>query len=496
MALFGGLFGGGNNSVGTSGRAVDSGDAIYGNDELLGAYKELTYAECKDIYRYWALGKRMATSLPQFAMSAGRTLRCGFNIPEANEALKKTAMEIEAEQTAFQAAVYARIYGISFIFAAGELKPNEPMGYEYMQSGKAFKLNVLDPLANGGNCQIDIDPLSPTFQKPLYTFIQGQQAHSQRVKVCQNDIPLYLKFTPSNFSFATPSIYQNMTLLIRSWNRAIISLQRMATKASALIVKSKDNGNLTNALNKYAMGVNLELIRSMENDGIGQIKVGEDVTFFGLNGVNEIDVIIQKIQNSLMMALGDTPSGILLDQYLSSGFSDGDNDMKTIVIAVERFRNNVLTPIYNFIDKFIQYRAYTPELLNYIKQNYEYFAKMSLDEILAELMQSYNFEYGEIYPQTDNERADTIGKRLDSVTKLKELGVDINQLEASINSIDAFGSEIKYTIDPNRLFLQDFYDGGLEKDDSEYDRERDTENNEVAKGIDTRDSENNKGRQK
>ena len=480
-----------------SSSATDSGNASYdARDELLGAFKDLSYEECRDIYRYWALGKRMATSLPQFAMSAGRTLRCGFDIPEANQALADVSREIECEQVAFQAAVYARIYGISFIYASGEIEPELPIDFEYMQSGKPFKFNVLDPLANGGSVQIDLDPLSPTFQKPLGTFIQGRAAHSNRVKVCQNDLPLYLKFTPSNHSFASPSIYQNMTLLIRSWNRAIISLQRMATKGSALVLKSKDGGNLTNALNKAAMGLNLELLRSMENDGIGQIKVGEDVSFFGLQGVQEIDIIIQKIQNALMMALGDTPSGILLDQYLSSGFSDGDNDMKTIVIAVERFRNNVLTPIYNFIDKFICYRAYTPELLNYIKNNYDYFAKMSELEIFEELMSSFNFEYGEVYPQTDNERADTIGKRLDSVIKLKELGVEVNQLEASINAIDAFGSEIKYNIDAERLFMQDFYTSGGEENQLDYDREAYKKNSEVAKGIDTRDSENNHGQSK
>lgn len=458
--------------------ATDSGDAEYKNDELLGAYRDLTYIECRDIYRYWGLGKRMANALPQFAMSAGRKLRCGFNIPDADRALEKARNELDVESVAFRTAVYSRIYGISFIFASGENEPTEPIDYEYMQSGRAFKFNVLDPLANGGAVQIDLDPLSPTFSQPIDLRVQGKEVHSQRISVCVNDIPLYLKFTPSNFSFSGPSIYQNMTLLIRSWNRAIISIQRLATKASALILKAKDTGAVTNAVQNYAMQRNLEFIRKIENDGIASIKVGEELEFFQLTGVKEIDTIIQKIQNALMMALSDTPSGILLDNYLSTGLADGDNDMKTIIISVEKFRKDVLAPIYRFVDKYVCYKAYTPELIAYIKSEYEPFKDMTESEIFEELMQGYHFEWNEIYPQSENEKADTANKRLTNITMLKELGVTADDIEGAVNSSDLFG-EMTFTVDPELLAQQDIMRTHTSR----------VESREWAKGIDTKDTE-------
>lgn len=464
------------NTMGTG--ATDSGDAEYQNDELLGAYRDLTYAECRDIYRYWALGKRMATALPQFAMSAGRKLRCGFNIPDADRALEKARHELDVESVAFRTAVYSRIYGISFLFASSALKPKDPIDYEYMQSNEPFKFNVLDPLANGGAVQMDLDPLSPTFSQPIDLRVQGRKVHSQRIFCCVNDIPLYLKFTPSTFSFSGPSIYQNMTLLIRSWNRAIISIQRLATKASALILKAKDSGAVTNAVQNYAMQRNLEFIRKIENDGIASIKVGEELEFFQLTGVKEVDTIIQKIQNALMMALSDTPSGILLDNYLSTGLADGDNDMKTIIIAVEKFRKDVLAPIYRFVDKYVCYKAYTPELLAYIKSEYEPFKDMTESEILEELMQSYTFEWNEIYPQSENEKSDTANKRLTNITMLKELGVGADDIEGAINSSDLFG-DMTFTVDPELLAQQDIMRTHTSR----------TESREWPKGIDTRDTE-------
>lgn len=472
--IFGNWFGYGKANT----MATDAGDAEYTNDELLGAYKDLSYLECRDIYRYWALGKRMATALPNFAMSAGRRLRCGFNIPEANKALENAAHELDIEGTTFRTTVYSRIYGISFIYACGEKNPKEAIDYDYIQSGKVFKFNVLDPLAHGGYVIIDNEPLSPTFSQPIDLRIQGKKIHSQRLCVVMNDLPLYLKFTPSNFSFSGPSIYQNMTLLIRSWNRAIISIQRLATKASAMILKAKDSGGITNAVQNYAMHKNLEMIRRIENDGIASIKVGEDLEFFSLTGVKEIDTIIQKIQNGLMMALSDTPSGILLDTYLSTGLADGDNDMKTIIIAVDKFRKDVLTPIYKFLDKYMCYKAYTPELLKYIKENYDYFSEMTLDEILQELMQGYHFEFNDIYPQTENEQSDTQGKKLDNIIKLKELGVELDDLESAINEVNMFNG-IEFNINEERLDYQDMIRTHTSRTDA----------TEWAKGIDTKDTE-------
>lgn len=458
--------------------ASDSGDAYYENNELLGAYKDLTYIECRDIYRYWALGKRMATALPNFAMSAGRVMKCGFDIPEANKALIEASLELDIESVAHRASVYARIYGISFIYASSEIKSNKAINYEYMQSGKPFKFNILDPLSAGGQIIIDNEPLSPTFSLPIDLRIQGNKIHNQRLQICTNDIPLYLKFNPSSYSFGGPSIYQNMTLLIRSWNRAIISIQRLATKASAMILKAKDSGGVTNAVQNYAMQKNLEFIRRIENDGIASIKVGEELEFFQLTGIKEIDTIIQKIQNALMMALNDTPSGILLDNYLSTGLADGDNDMKAIIIAVEKFRKDVLTPIYKFLDKYIQYKAYTPELLDYIRNNYDYFTEMTNDEILSELLQAYSFSFNDIYPQTENEQADTNSKRLDNIIKLKELGVEIDDIESAINEANMFNG-IDFTINEERLEYQDIIRTHTSR----------TESSEWAKGIDSKDTE-------
>lgn len=417
----------------------DAGDSYYTNSPLLGAYRDLTYEECRDIYRYWPLGKRVASALPDFAMSAPRKFFVKDAPEEVNSKLLETANEMEIDQIVKKATLYARIYGLSALFVTqqGNKKVEDPLTHKDIQNnGVVF--NVLDPLSMGGSIQIDNDPLSSTFSKPIDIKIRGNSVHTQRVEILYNDIPLYYKFNPSSFSFSGPSIYQNMTLLIRAWNRGIIALQRLATKAAAMVKTTKESANVT-GFSQTAAAKNLELIRSMENDGIASLRSGDTIEFFTLTGVQEVDTIIQQLNTGLMMALSDTPSGILLDKNLSVGLNDGSEDMKAILMAVDNFRLRMLKPLYLFTDKFLCYKAFSFEFIKEMIDEYpDLYRGKKENEVLTEWCQNYSFDWGELYPQSDGEKADTEGKRLDNLLKLKEMGADISCLEDAVNQLGYF----------------------------------------------------------
>lgn len=420
--------------------ATDAGDASYGNSELLGAYKNLSYLECKDIYRFWPLGKRIASALPRFALSAKREFIVKDAPAEVNEKLAEIAEQLCVDDIVMRASIYARVYGLTCLFAASPSNKLEALTYKQVQES-SISFNVLDPLAMGGSIVVDNDPLSPTFSKPINVKIQGNEVDPSRVCAIYNDIPLYYKFNPSSFSFSGPSIYQNMTLLIRSWNRAIIALQRLATKAASIIKTTKDNANIT-GINTHAIQRNLALIRSMENDGIASIRSGEELQFFSLTGVSEVDSIIQQLNTSLMMALSDTPSGILLDKNLSVGLNDGSEDMKAILMAVEHFRISTLLPMYKFIDKFLCYSAFSPRFIKSMKESYpDLYRELSPNQILTKWMQDYTFKWGELYPQNANEKADTEAKLLDNLIKIKDLGAEVSSLEEALNQQNFFETE-------------------------------------------------------
>lgn len=418
----------------------DSGDASYTNSELLGAYKNLSYLECKDIYRFWPLGKRIASALPRFALSAKRAFVVKEAPREVNEKLAEISEELDIDGIVLRTSIYARVYGLACIYVATDVNRLEGLTYKQIQNAQ-ITFNVLDPLAMGGSIVVDNDPLSVNFSKPVAVQIQGHEVSPSRMCIVYNDIPLYYKFNPSSFSFSGPSIYQNMTLLIRSWNRCIIAMQRLATKAASIIKTTKDNANIS-GISLQAIERNLALIRSIENDGIASIRSGDELQFFNLTGVNEVDAIIQQLNTALMMALSDTPSGILLDKNLSVGLNDGSEDMKAILMAVEHFRVSMLLPMYKFLDKFLCHKAFSPQFIKTMKEQYpDLYRELSPNQILTKWLQDYSFEWGELYPQNENEKADTDSKLLDNLVKIKELGAEASSLEEAINEHRFFETE-------------------------------------------------------
>lgn len=459
MGIMSGFFG--NTSSSESGY----GDSHYSDDELLGAYRDLSYQECKNIYRYWPLGKRIASQLPNFAMSAPREIIVKDAPSAVIEQFNKTADSVNLDKQVRKCSIYARIYGLAAMFVACEnVKSSDNLTQKDVINNRIV-FNVLDPL-NISSVRVEQDASSLFYQKVKQITINGNDTvGSKRATVVFNDIPLYLKFNPSTFSFSGASVYQNMTGLIKSWNRSIVSLERMATKAGSIIVKGKDRSH-TSGLTLGAINKNLELIRNMQNDGIANIGEGE-VEFFQLSGIQEVDSLINSLNTSLMMALSDTPSAILLDKNLSNGFNDGSEDMKAIIMAVDNFRKLVLSPLYDFADPFIMYKAWDDEFVEQIKADYPNdYRGLSNVEIVQQWTKGFSFNWGNLYPEPEKDKIETNSARLDLLTKAKELGANLQDIQEELNSLEIFGNDMELS----EKYIEDF-DSDSDEDTADEDDE-------------------------
>lgn len=437
MGFFSNLFGG---VAGTSAANKGFGDSTFNDDELLGIYKDLSYSECRDIYRYWALGKRIASALPNFAMSAGRLISFDNHPPEIKDRFEATLREFYVDRLIRQTAIYMRVYGMAGIFVAHKKGANAILKRSDIAKER-IAFNVLDPLALNAS-RIEQDPTRTDYLRVNIPTLWGKPYNKKRLCVIYNDIPLYYKFNPSSFTFSGASVYQNMTLLIQSWNRCVVALQRMATKAGA-IVKSTKEMTAGNGVSLEAIERNLAMIRDMQNDGITQIERGDTLEFFQLTGIQEIDSIVNAINTALMMALSDTPSGILLDKNLSVGLNDGTEDMKAILMSVSHFRENTLRPLYEFVDKFVLYSAFDNDFIKEVANQYpEVYKNKDPNLIFEDIMESYKWEWEDLYPLSEKEQLETNNLKLDMYAKVRALGATQQDLENEINTEKIFKNDI------------------------------------------------------
>lgn len=425
------------------GNESGAGNSEYDNENpLLTMPKVLTYSDCRNIYKYWALGKRIARALPVFALSAPRKI-VFENMPSAcMDYFLDIERKMQINKLLKEALTNIRIFGVSGICFVCENKDlNEPISYEdTIKNLCAF--NIIDPLNLAGS-EIGTEPTSINYQRVSRVKINGKDAHLSRCFIGFNDHLFYLDYVPSNFNFGSGSIYQNMTNLIQDWERCVIALERISTKAGSILVKNRDGGVLNSVAVESAKRT-LNAIREMRNDGIASLNHADSVEMFSLSGAAEVDAIVERMNHCIMMALSDTPSAILLDERLAKGFGDGGEDMKAIIMAVNEYRESQIRPIYNFIDKFLLYLAFTPEVLESLKKEYKEFENLNIVDLRELIFSSFRFEWGNLYPESEATRTDNMARKLDNLIKLRDLGANAADIENIINADDTlFLEEIR-----------------------------------------------------
>lgn len=413
-----------------------SGNAIYNPDAtLVQETKPLTYQECIEIYQNWALGKRVASALPNVALSVDRNVTFKDLPKECEEHYKKVLINNNINQIMKDFLINVRVFGMCTLFINIDgVEPDEAFSQKLINSKNNWRFSILDPLVTSGS-NIEMDPLKINYMEFNEFYIAGKVTHLSRVYTAFNDMQFYLKWIDSNFAFGSPSVYQNLASLIPQWQRCVIALERAATKAGSIIYKSREAGSILTATSAQALRKNLDIIRNMQNDGIASIEKDASIELFNLTGISEIDAIINQLNTILLMALSDTPANILLNDKLSQGFGEGSEDMKANVMLIESYREKFVKPLYDFIDKVLLHVAFTDEFIKDLINEYEIdFKNMSIPLVREMILKNYDYTLSNLYPESENETQSNIGLKLDNMAKLRDLGANLADIEKIINS--------------------------------------------------------------
>ena len=398
--------------------------------------QDLSYQECKNIYDNWELGKRFVNALPNFAMSAGREIQVGNAPVEVIDRFKDTCDKYKLDYNIKKCVKVARIYGMSGIFLASD-KPSYDNLTDKDLNDYVIRLNVIDPLCMGG-LNFSQDPLSLRYQRPLACKLNGHDIGDRRFVLYMNDMPLHIDFEPATFNFAGKSVFKNMKKLIILWNNLFSSLDRIALKASSIIVTGENSGGIFSGLKVESTQKSLELLENLRN-GAGWLPKGANVEFFNLNGATEVTNMIESILSAFCIAISDTPKSILLDEKMSSGLNEGEADLKSSIMAVDSFRHEILSPLYNYLDTFMQKLAWTDDFINEMKLKHgELYNAMSLQEIRNKWIQDFKFTWENIQKPSPDELAKEKVALIDNLLKIKDLGVDTSELIEELNASEYF----------------------------------------------------------
>lgn len=401
-----------------------------------------TYKECKRIYLEWALGKRIVEALPRFAMSSPRKIVIQDAPPEVVERFEKTLAEYKVNQIVKRTAYLSRVYGLAGIYVATDLEDDkrENLTKSEAMENRIF-FNVLDPM-NMTGIQIDQNPLSPRFQRISNATVNGAKVGYSRLFTLQCGIPMFIDFTQSTFNFASKSIFHNMQELVTLWGDLYLSLSRISLKASSILITGSGGGATTGIATEIKQQ-SANFVGNLREDGVAFMPEGYDANFFNLNGISEIKAILDEIRASLAMAVNDTPTAILLDKDLANGLSDGSEDMKAVIMAVNDYRENHLNAIYDFLDSWLFYKAWDDDFVREIKAKYaKEYGLLGEVEIREKWIKDYSYEWENIYPPTTDEETKRKMNLIDMLLKAKDLGATLADIEAELNESKVFVNEM------------------------------------------------------
>lgn len=423
--------------------ATDNNTDITSTENLLLNFDEdgtLDRQDCVNIYSYWPLGKRVVMALPRFAYSVKREISIPDAPPIALEEFNRVSKRMRQDMICRRATEFMRQFGMSAIAYVSEvlaLEDNVAMKQVAKDDGVFI---AYDPLVLGGTtiCQ---DTRSPRFLRPDRIMIGGKEAGSRRATTLQNGGLQYLKFNSSTFTFGGPSVYQNMIPLIKGWTWGIISLRRMAVKGSSVVFKGKEGGRV-NGVTVQASEYALSQIRDMGANGACAIDKNSDVSFFNMTGVQEVDAILKAMEQEIMMALDDTPAPILLGKDLSNGLSEGSEDMKAVIMAVDNFREQYMAPLYDFTDPYVMARAWTDEFVLKACESDPEMAGVDPSIIRAQWEAGFTYEFGNLYPEPESAVEQKNNVVMQNLVLAKQLGADLADIQEEIRAQKIFQTDM------------------------------------------------------
>lgn len=393
---------------------------------------EFDYADCKDLYTSWALGKRFVESIVDYSLSQKRDTAIPNAPQEVKERFDLVCQQHKVDLIVKQTAIIKRIYGIVGLFVT-TTNPHDKYSNLSIEEkiNATLGFNVLDPL--NFRTLISQDPKNPDFQKPTNTTVGGSLVGKKRIYVGFNGSPLFIRWSKSALNFAGRSVFENMRRLIVSWSNLFEALERISLKASSILV-TNSNTVIKDSVGAKVAQESAFLLGQMRQGQIAMLNKGQTAEFFNLNGATEIASMIVEVKEALTMALNDTPIQLLLDKDLSNGLSNGSEDMRSIIIKVNSFRDENLNPIYDFIDGYMFYKAWDSDFIKTIKARYPDYQMLGEEQIRQMWINDFEYKWKSIYPKTPDEETKEKDGVLDRAIKAKDLGVSTQDLQDILNN--------------------------------------------------------------
>ena len=380
-----------------------------------------SYQLCKTIYLYHPMGAKMVEAPVTIAMSQRRDI----SIPSGPEDLVRDAFvkewdALKCDEYIANAMHLKRVYGIAAVALLLEGVPTDrPITPEQL-TDPALAINVFDPLNTAGSLVLSQNPNSPAFQRAGTVTVGGRPYHRSRTCVVLNEAPVYLSYTNSAFGFVGRSVFQRALFPLKSFVQSMITNDMVIVKAGVLVAKMKQPGSIVDNLMSRAMGQKRDLLKDATQGNVISIAPDEDIETLNLNNTDTAigsarSNIIEDIASSANM-----PPKLLLANGYASILANGTEDFKSTMQYIESIRKEMI-PLYDFFDKIVMRRAWTPEFYATIQASFpEEYGNIGYTQAFYRWQNDFSATWPSLLEEPESDKADAEKVKLDALIQMVE----------------------------------------------------------------------------
>ena len=381
-----------------------------------------SYQLCKTLYLWHPLGSKLVDTPIALALSQRREITVS-DAPEdtADAAFNAEWEAMRCDEYIASVKRTSRIYGVASIALIEEGgNPSDPIDYATLRE-KNVRFIIFDPLNTAGSLTLSQDPGSFEFQNPVEIRVAGEVYHSSRALSVLNETSIYLAWTRSAFGYVGRSVYQRALFPLKSFVNTMVTDDLVALKSGVLIAKISQQASIIDSAMAAVQGFKRNLVREAQNFNVISIAPEEEIESLNLQNIDGAFGMARTNILKNIATAASMPAKLLENEAFIEGFGEGSEDAKAVAAFGEAFRRE-MQPIYDFMDRAIQARAWTPAFFESLQARFpEEYGNAKYETVLVQWQNSFVATWPPLIREPESESVKTEDVKLKAMIAIAEV---------------------------------------------------------------------------
>ena len=210
----------------------------------------------------------------------------------------------------------------------------------------------------------------------------------------------------------------NALFPLKSFLQSIITDDLITKKSGLIIAKLKQPGSIINNVMQAIAGVKRQLLKEAVVGNVLNIGTEESVESINLQNVDTSHRTARKNILENIAAAAGMPAKLVNSETLAVAFAEGEEDAKAIARFIDELRES-LGPLYDFMNRIVQFRAWNVEFFETIKNDYpEEYGSKTFNEAFTEWTNRFVVKWPSLLTEPESEKIKVANVKLRAIISM------------------------------------------------------------------------------